>query len=104
MAHALDHLKNSCQIPEERKLVVVWSDRIPYLYEMHLQQYVFYCSICDDLVDTRLESLNDHSKLRNHGENCITKKFGEFIFQPGPGHIKLNMVKCLHFCWPILCP
>ncbi|CAG2200699.1 unnamed protein product [Mytilus edulis] len=60
VAHVLDHLKNSCQIPTERKWVVVWSDGIPYLYGMRLQQYVFYCSICDDLVDTRLESLNDH--------------------------------------------
>ncbi|CAC5359316.1 unnamed protein product [Mytilus coruscus] len=73
---------------------------------MRLQQYVYVCSSCEELVDTRKESLDDHTAKHNH-DNSINfhRAFSDFIFRPGPGHIELNMAKCLlNFCWPILLP
>ncbi|CAG2252283.1 unnamed protein product [Mytilus edulis] len=102
----LEHLREVCNIPEQRKWLVVWSDGIPYLYGMRLQQYVYVCSACEELVDTRKESLDDHTAKHNHDDSInFHRAFSDFIFRPGPGHIELNMAKCLlNFCWPILLP
>ncbi|CAC5417346.1 unnamed protein product [Mytilus coruscus] len=100
----LDHIRNTCNIPEERKWVVVWSDGIPYLFAMRLQQHLYACSSCDNIVDTRTETPQDHVKKQNHPIDSVLKKyFGDFVFRPGPGHIELNMAKTLlHFSWPVL--
>ncbi|CAC5390496.1 unnamed protein product [Mytilus coruscus] len=61
----LEHLREVCNIPEQRKWLVVWSDGIPYLFGVRLQQYVYVCSSCEELVDTRKESLDDHHRSKH---------------------------------------
>lgn len=44
---------------------------------------------------------------KNHDVDIdsFQRAFGDFIFRPGPGHIELNMAKCLlNFSWPVLLP
>ena len=108
LKQVLCQLRDICITPSERSWLVVWSDGIPYLYSMRLQQNIYICASCNEYVDVRKESLTDHASKPNHDPqnfNVFSRAFGDFIFRPGPGHIELNMARCLlNFCWPVLLP
>lgn len=108
LKQVLSQLRDTCITPSERSWLVVWSDGILYLYGMRLQQNINICASCGEHVDIRKESLTDHASKPHHDSNnfnVFSRAFGDFIFRPGPGHIELNMARCLlNFWWPVLLP
>ena len=84
----LKQICHMCKLDSERKWVVVWSDRVPYLYGSQLQD-LLVCSVCKQ--DVSKTSLSFHC-CRNAS---FRPQFDGLILRPGPGHIEMNMAKCL---------
>ncbi len=48
---ALQHMKETCDIPASRDWMTVWSDAVPYLHTCHLQENLYVCTICHEVLD-----------------------------------------------------
>ena len=85
----LDHIKEVCDIPNSRKWVSVWSDGVPYLYACQIQDNVHKCLSCGELTSISV------SKEQCCANCDLSPAYTEFLLRPGPGHIELNMARCL---------
>ena len=101
------HIKDLCQVPEERKWIVVWSDGVPYIFMHKLIESIYVCSMCQTEIDISKTSFEIHCLNCEHMNNDsdFHRLFDFIIPRPGPGHIEINMAKTLlSLLWkPFLC-
>ena len=98
----LKHVQRHCNLGVARKWTTVWSDAVPYIFGCNLQDNLHICISCQEEVDTRKVTLEEHVLLcpENTDGAQFKKVFGDILFRPGPGHIELNMARCvLKFAW-----
>ena len=82
----------------EGKWVTVWSDGIPYVHGSQLQDQLFHCTTCGDIINIKTQDKDLHQ------HTALSKLFGNLLFRPGPGHIEIKMARTLlPYLWdPVL--
>ena len=84
----IEHVKEVCEIGSVREYVTMWSDGVPYLYASKLQERLWWCKTCKEVIDISVDEHKQH-------QNNLVRALDYIILRPGPGHIELNMTKTL---------
>lgn len=60
-SEVLDHMRMTCNIPDDLSWTVIWADAIPYLYGFkNTTQYLVRCNTCNERLDLRKITFNEH--------------------------------------------
>ncbi len=51
----LTHMKQQCDIPRSRSWMTMWSDGVPHVIASQLQDRIYICLECGDIMDTKCE-------------------------------------------------
>ena len=79
---------------DERTWVRIGFDRVPYWIAKELIGKVNFCNGCEEIIDTKQESLESHLLQFHDGDSNVSLKpyFGDILLVPGPGHMEINFL------------
>ena len=86
----LEKLCEQVELGNKRKWVRPVFDGVPYRIATHLHNEVVQCLICQSVIDTKLEKIENHVK-KEHAEHenlPYNLYFGEVLLAVGAGHME----------------
>ena len=88
------NILEQAEVPQKRKWVRVGFDGVPYRIAADLIVNVKQCTICNALIDLKVETEDEHhEECHSEKENIILKKaFGRILLMCGAGHMEKNLL------------
>ena len=88
------NLWEQAEVPQKRKWVRVGFDGVPYRIAADLIENVKQCTICNTLIDLKVETEDkQHEECHPDEENIVLKKaLGRILLTCGAGHMEKNLL------------
>ena len=95
------NILEQAEVTQKRKWVRVSFDGVPYRIVPDLIENMKQCTICNALIDLKVETEDEHhEECHPEEENIVLKKaFGRILLMCGAGHMEKNLLLAtFRFC------